>query len=672
MSALFHTLKISSNYDFYTLTKSVQALGTSSNIILGNIYPLNQVITDYLITNQETFGISKVEKKLEKPDTLEWLLTTDVSSFNNQVAKSFLESIKNNILDKYDYPSYVYDDAINDTNSALYVGKDPKKVSATQSQANSAPITTTQNISQGNTQAANSAPTDTGVAQEDSRGDILKSDTNTNKIGKDSIVPNSLVKKFGPNKTILGVKPIKFNLSGIPDQSKEEFASGLGYVPFVWYNSYQIEPNNIKFFSLFNDGILPRVKILFVDPVNLLSDTGFPLDDSKVQVFLNSRDRNIKSIFMQFKITNFSLNDCNKYSIEGTCDVSKMYTRKFKAYKDKTSNETLQELCKEMGLGFYTNIDNTDDKMTWINPANPNIDFIEDVLLTSYKSDEAYMTGYVDYYYSFNYVDIEKELSRNVDDQLGIHVNGLEQILNLPNKDKVSKLFLTNDKSMKNSPNYFEDYRILNNSTQISLEKGYLNKVKFYDTIKKEFLIFDVDSITTTGDKTIILKSGPQDNNFFNDNAVTTYTGKIDTDNMHKNYNYSYIQNTQNIDDLKKIGIEVIMPNPNYNFYRYQKIKVLLSNQTSTPSQSIVINRLSGDWLIIDIKFVFKDSKIRQYMTLVKRELELSQDELNREPNMGKTKEKPVSISPNPEPQTTNPIINLNAQPSGLTSSQLI
>src|SRR5574343_73605 len=516
-------------------------------------------------------------------------------------------------------------------------------------------------------------PTDTGIEQNESRNEKNGPEHNQQQSSgnKDinSIVPTSLTKRFGPNKNLLQIKPIKFNLAGLPEQSKKEFADGLGYVPFIWYNSYQIEPNNIKFFSLYNDGILPKMKVIFVDPINLMQDTGFPLDDSKIQVFINSRNKNIKSIFMQFKITNFSLGDNNKYSIEGIADVRKLYIRQFKAYQNKTSDQTLQDLCRESGLGYYNNIDNTDDKMTWINPGNINIDFLDEVLMTSYKSDESYMTGYVDYYYSFNYVDIEKELNRNVDDQLGIHVNGLEDILKLPNKDKVTKLYLTNDQSMRSSPNYFDEYKVLNNSTQISLTKGYLNKVKFYDILKKEFLIFDIDSITAQGDKTIILKSSPQDEEFFKENVSTTFTGRIDTDNMHKNYNYSYVQNSQNIDDLKKIGMEIVMPNPNFNFYRYQKVKLLLSNQTSTPSQSVVIGRLSGDWLIIDIRFLFKDGKLKQYMTLIRRELGLSDEELKQEPGLKNNKEKSEAPTNNPIEQTINPTAAEIAQATGSTSS---
>ena len=42
------------------------------------------------------------------------------------------------------------------------------------------------------------------------------------------------------------------------------------------------------------------------------------------------------------------------------------------------------------------------------------VDFIEEIVESSYKSDNAFMASYIDYYYNFNFVDIEKELERKI------------------------------------------------------------------------------------------------------------------------------------------------------------------------------------------------------------------------------------------------------------------
>jgi len=184
---------------------------------------------------------------------------------------------------------------------------------------------------------------------------------------------------------------------------------------------------------------------------------------------------------------------------------------------------------------------------------------------------------------------------------------------------------------MDQTNQYFNEWKIINNSTSISLQNGYLNKAKFYDINSKNYLIFDVDSITSEGDKTIIMKGSPQDMDFYKNHIRPTYVGKLDTDNIHENFNYSIIQNEQNIMDLQKIGVTIKMSTPNYNLFRYQKVNLTFSNAVSTPSASQLNNRLNGDWLIIDMDYISIDGNLTQKITLVRRELGLSPEELKKE-----------------------------------------
>jgi len=425
-------------------------------------------------------------------------------------------------------------------------------------------------------------------------------------------------------------KQIKFDLPPQPDQQKE-IAQSLGNIPFVWYNGIQIHQTDISFLQVSTGSELPMVKIVFRDSFNLMKDKGFPLDDSNISIFINPRTDQLKPIHMDFKITKFSVNG-STYTITGTIDASKLYIKSYKSLSNMTSFEALKSIAIDCGLGFASNIDNTDDKMTWINTGVRNYEFVDMIVEASYKSDETYLLCYIDLYYNLTYVDLEKELNRDIKQELGIANIGIEDVAKLPDQEKASRLFLTNDSSSQNSNNYFIDYRIINNSTQVSLAEGYLTKVKFYDELKKDFLVFDVDSITSKGDQTIIMKGSPQDEEFFKSNVQLIYTGKIDTDNMHKNYHYSFVQNERNISELRKIGLEIKMKTPNYNLYKFQKIYLFLSNQASTPSQPHVNNRLTGEWFIIDIFYKFDGSEYSQVIKLIKRELDLSPEELSNEP----------------------------------------
>ena len=103
----------------------------------------------------------------------------------------------------------------------------------------------------------------------------------------------------------------------------------------------------------------------------------------------------------------------------GTLDLTDLYINQYKAFRKKTSFSTIRDICKEMGLGFNSNISDTKDSMTWLQRGD-NIDFIRSIIKRSYISDESYLIGYIDYYYCFNYLDIEKELSRDISNDINI------------------------------------------------------------------------------------------------------------------------------------------------------------------------------------------------------------------------------------------------------------
>ena len=89
----------------------------------------------------------------------------------------------------------------------------------------------------------------------------------------------------------------------------------------------------------------------------------------------------------------------------------------------------------------------------------------------------------------------------------------------------------------------------------------------------------------------------------------------------HSNFLYAVIQNERNLLDLEKIGLEIELPTPNYNYYKFQKVYVIISNQTANVQQGLVNQRLTGDWMITDIKFRIADKRYRQIINLVRRDL---------------------------------------------------
>lgn len=464
------------------------------------------------------------------------------------------------------------------------------------------------------------------VEQDKSRGEVKGQEQNTTTPKSGSPV------NFIAQVTQTRIKPTQISMQIGGDQGlKEEMLKNLGIAPIVYYNNLQIEYKDVDYLRLYISNNLPCLQLVFYDTFGTMKDQNFPLDDSKITVFMSSKTEQLKSVHMDFKIRKFHVTG-KAYTIEGIIDVNELFIRKYKSFQKKTSFYTLQDIANEIGLGFATNIDNTNDAMTWINPGKTYNRMIMEITNAAYKSDETYLVSYIDFFYNLVYVDVEKELRRDLKQELGIGNTGLEDMYK-KSPDFVSQFMLTNDLGFRSTNMFFKSHSVINKSSSVSLREGYFTKVKYYDAIQKDFLVFDVDSLTYDEKNKIILKGKPGDENFKKQKFDLVYKGKLDLDNMYPNYQYSQVQNNRNLVDLKKIGLQVIMANPNFNLYRFKKVFLTLSRQAPSVINSEVNSRLSGEWLIVDIEYQVDRGSFVQVVQLVKRELDLSPDEFQNEVN---------------------------------------
>lgn len=442
----------------------------------------------------------------------------------------------------------------------------------------------------------------------------------------------------------ISLPPMEFDRQKTDKEASTQVANTIGLTPFMNYNGSQINDRDIQSLSLYHDGMIPKVEVLFGDSNGLLSKEP-PRDDTKFEIFLNSRSPNLKSIHLKFKIDNFGKLPSNQYTISGTLDVSDLYRNKFKV-KRGTSFEVLREICKDLKLGFNSNIDNTKDDMPWRNIGDKQYKFMEEIIKHSYISDESFMAGYIDFYYCFNYVDIEKEMKRDISKDVGIDTGGVSNP-SQKDSDKIVPLKLTTEKGLQTSNNYFVKVTERNESTKISMEQGYRTRTKFYDKVKKMFLVFDVDSTTSDGSKSIILKGSANDKEAFDNNYVTKYSGKIDTDNTHVNYNYAVTQNRINLDNMMKNQMDISLPNPNFNLYRFQKIQAFIAKEATVAAPESIQWRYSGEWMIASIKYNFSNGKLTQDITLARKEMGKDPEEIKAGPGTA-TKETKGEKNENP------------------------
>ena len=487
-------------------------------------------------------------------------------------------------------------------------------------------------------------PEDEVIAQEDSRG---SNEQETPLNGTRPIIAQI-------DKPTVKLPPIRFEANH--DNQDSEVAVGLGFVPFVWYNGYQISPPDIKSLRLYYDGISPTVIINFYDSVGFMNKEGFPLDDTKFEIFLNSGSDILKSIHMKFKVIKFNDNKTRSYTITGSIDLKDFYNIQFKGYSG-TSFEVIRKISNDLNLGLNSNITNTVDNMRWVNNGEMFKDFISNIINHSYISDTSYVLGYIDYYYCFNYVDIEKEWQRDISNDVGLASTGVNFLNDKSQKDKIERIILSNDQALNASPFYFSTYKITNNSTKQAVSKGHFTTSKSYDSNKKQFLVFDVDSQNGDESKNVILKGAPGDSKSMEDNYRTKYSGKMDSENVHTNYYYSETQNKVNLDNMVKISVDLTLPNANFNLYKYMKVEIAFINQQNTPTiTDISQERLSGEWMIIDISYLWIRGKLTQTLKCVRKELSKTKEEIDTQSTSTKS-ETNTENNVNPDPVDTKPVV---------------
>ena len=514
--------------------------------------------------------------------------------------------------------------------------------------------------------------------QEVSRGDL----GGPTEEKKQDTQKNQLTTKGIENIFAATIKPSQIEIPApLSDEQKKEFVRGMGYLPVIWYNRYQIEMDNVVSFSIFYDNILPSLSMTFYDTIGIMKDIATPIDNTKITVFINSRSPKLRPVHLQFKITNFS-NKERLMNIQGSIDVDGLYIKQYKGYKDSTSNKVLQDIAREIGLGFNTNIVETADRMNWLNTGIRNFEFMNEVLENTYISDESFVSGNLDLFYNFNFVDVQKELSRDINGELAVSSSGLLDVLGLPPIEDTAPLMLSSDESLKGTNHYFSTYKILNRATDVALEKGYSDDFVYYDTDSKKAPNFELHSMTLNEGSSLVLKGGKDDDAFFASNKNYVYAGKSTGDNAHQNFNFSKTHNNRNIYEAEKLAAEIELPFPNFNIYRFQKVKILFSQNVSTLSSPAFNARYSGDWLVVDIRYVLYDNLFKQIITLVRRELSLTQEEIESGVNQ---KPRPegrgnfINPGPVPQPSTTgsnsfsnnNPLLPppIDPQPSAQSST---
>ena len=444
-----------------------------------------------------------------------------------------------------------------------------------------------------------------------------------------------------PNSTLLNITPVKENIQSTNSGATDQILSTIKTTPLVYYYNVKLELDLVIKIEMNIDGFLPTCVVTYNDLTDIINNVGHPIDDSFLTIHFPSLSDILPNVFMEFKIYDYMYSSSSDKMIKfyGVANISNILYKEFKSYPNMTSFETLTEICKTVGLGLRSNIDNTSDKMTRINPGMFIYDFMTDTLNKSWISESSFIVGYIDAYYNLNIIDVEKALEEDLKNNKWVlndilSKNQQEYLVKDSNLSEDLTTPLLIDNELFSTTNlYINNIKINNNSSGISLKRGYRRNAQYYDIDgnweKKSgtYKIYDVDTITTPNieNKGIILKGGitKQSKDFYLKNTGNYYLGCYDTSNVYPDYLYAKLQNSENLKDLQKVSLSCNLPIPNFNINSYQKVKVLMnSDKIGVPNGTFNLSKINGDWLVVSHTLIYENNDYHQKVSLVKRELE--------------------------------------------------
>jgi len=418
------------------------------------------------------------------------------------------------------------------------------------------------------------------------------------------------------------------------------------FSPFVIINNMRFDSKLISYFELDLSGFLPKCTVTLQEMAGIFQSKHFPKDGDLISVYLRSRSPDFKSIRNDFRILEVpprpsedSQGERNKFTISGILNVPGIYSEKM-AYYEGTSFEVLQKVARELGLGFASNDDSTNDSMTWINPADSVFKFInDDVVPHSYKNDKSFYTAFIDQYYYLNFVEVNSLIVHDMEpEQVKVVRTSADDFYksDTPVESTTKPLVLTNNTTAMDTPNFITKYAPLNNSGNVSLKNAYRRILQQYDKGDRSRVEYFIETLTTEGsdDKIILKGREDEDHTKF---VKYKYLGQQINDNMHANYLHAMVQNYQNLTELTKVGITVVLPQMNPAIYKFQAIPVLIVNRgnmsrvgltkdTSEDNEVLATTDqfLSGVYLLFNLRYIysFTSKRFEQYVTGFKRELD--------------------------------------------------
>jgi|GEM_PF-820860 len=494
---------------------------------------------------------------------------------------------------------------------------------------------------------------------------------------------------------------VKFESLGEGDGSTKAITS-KGYLLMVSINGYVFSDMDILNMNLDCNGSMPIIDITILDSKGQFGIDNFPRDGDVINFRMGTLDKtSYKDIRIDFDIIeaeqpkqNSNSGATGRYNFVGRIKVPGLYTDECKSYGVGTSLEHIESIANDLKLGLATNIDTSDDKMHLILPYNNKFDTLNALVMHSYIDEDSFQVHSIDPFYYINYVNLNTllESKETFEEIIVAFDKELNDVPHLQGDDSINQikkpLVITNHARDVGTNLYIEAHSLINNAGSKSKKNGYKRTLQFFENDSEEgFVSHDVQPLVskTMSDIEEPMK-GRRDEDRYKNEVKTKYVGRKNADpetsNAHLNYEYSVISNMQNIDEVKKMSLEVALAAFNPAIHLYQKIPVLIyineqlkliadkdiknskkekgfetasasSEEVINPGEHVADDFLSGYYIVGGLTYMYKSGwdTVKQKIKLLRREWpsrinNLTEETVKPQP----TPVPPVAPAPVPEP----------------------
>ncbi len=352
---------------------------------------------------------------------------------------------------------------------------------------------------------------------------------------------------------------------------------------------------NIESLIIDETGKVPKIKLIFEDSNGSISGPNYPKNNPILSIYIKTGNEKYKAISGDFIITNIKSNldtvsnpetvGINPtYIMTGELYIPKMYNNFSKSYSNLTSREAMRSLAEDLDLGFVEQDLETQDSMTWINPNQNGLWFMNHISKHAYSSEDSFFDSFIDRYYNMTLIDVSQQLVDVPTKDLQLtYLNTadsslLEASIELKNKsedseggdlyDQFTYLLLTNEDRFKGQSSYVINYLMHGEMGKILKEKGFRKKVYYYDHLSEEEnknVEYWINSAKIQG-KNEESRLIPNDETL-KSNFIKKWIN-IDYGNNHPQWNGAAIQNDHNISELKKVNLKVETAGVNFEISR--------------------------------------------------------------------------------------------------------